>query len=116
MKEIQEMFTYLIEQDGKLIHNKDRRSPYYDEWVSSSTRGAVDIYLRHATKRSFSFALHFRDVGENFAIDWCRDYFARFNMRMCDSVDIDPSEKGWFSVEASVPTEDVCKYYNIEID
>lgn len=106
----------LVKNELCYDHNKDRRSPYYDEWVSRSTKGAVDIYLRRATKRSFSFTLHFRDVGENFAIDWCRDYFARFNMRMRDSADIEPSEKGWFSVEASVPTEDVCKYYNIEID
>lgn len=106
----------LVKNEICYEHNTDRRSPYYDEYVFASTKGAVDIELDKATKRSFTFYLHFRDVSEKFAISWCEKYFSRFNMHMRNSTDTEESEKGWFIVIASIPTEEICKYYNMEYE
>ena len=112
-----------IQVRGELCyeHNKDSKCPYYVEGtgyrgVDKSDRGAIDIELDKATKRSFTFKLWFRNVSEDYAIDWCEQYFARFNMRMRDSADTQESEKGFYYVKASVPTEDICKYYGMEYE
>lgn len=104
----------LVKNELCYDHNQNSRSPYYGEWVDKSNKGAVDIVLDKATKRSFSFKLFFRDVSEDYAIDWCEKYFSEFGMRVRDSADTEECEKGWFYVKASVPTEDICNYYHME--
>lgn len=94
-------------------HNKHSRCPYYGEWITQTDRGACDVILKRATKRSFTFACHFRNVSEKYAEDWCVQYFEKFNMTS-RIVDSDEVEKGFFYILVSIPTSEIYKYYKIE--
>ena len=81
-------------------HNEDSKSPYYQQWVTSSTKGAVDIF---ATLSQFNiiFDLCFRSVSESFALDWSKRYLEKYELN-CDKFEIYHDEKDWFSVIATL--------------
>lgn len=103
----------MVNEEITYDHNKHSRCPYYGEWITQTDKGACDVILKRATKRSFTFYCWFRYTNDNYAENWCKDYFARFDMN-ARIVDTGESEKGFFYLIVSIPTSEIYKYYKIE--
>lgn len=103
----------LVNEEITYDHNKHSRCPYFNEWITKTDRGACDVTLKRATKRSFNFSCYFRNVSEKYAENWCIHYFERFDMT-ARIVDSDEIEKGFFWILVSIPTSEVLKYYKLE--
>ena len=97
-------------------HNKrftDPNSPYYgqDGWITTTSDSTNCVLC--CTKDGWYVDFDFRNVSDDYAVDWCKNFLQRHNIKFTKVEPVYNSEKGWFSVYAYVSKKSICEKYGL---
>lgn len=91
----------------------DPNSPYYGQsgWITS-TDDSTNCVL-HCTNEAWYIDFDFRNVSDDYAVKWCKDFLQKHNVKFTKVEPVYNSEKGWFSVYAYVSKKSICEKYGL---
>ena len=101
-----------MEDDLCYEHNTNSRSPYYNQWVISSDKGAVDImhWDYYDTDQYIVLDFGYRSVSKKFAKQWTEKYLGWHNLTPID-IEISEGEKNWIYADAKIKVDDIIQRY-----
>ena len=116
LSEVTDKLKEEFKSDIGYEHNNrftDPNSPYYgkDGWITY-TDDSTCCEL-HCGRDTWHIRFNFRNVNDDYAINWCKRFLERHDIKFTKVEPVYNAEKGWFSVYAYISKKSICERYNL---
>lgn len=88
-------------------------SPYYgkDGWIASTDHStSCKLYC---SRDEWYVDFTFRNVSDDYAVNWCKTFLQKHNIKFTKVEHVYDAEKGWFSVFAYISKKAICEKYKL---
>lgn len=67
----------------------------------------------YCSREAWYVEFNFRNVNDDYAVNWCKKFLQRHDIKFTKVEPIYNSEKGWFSVHTHISKKSICEKYGL---